>query len=84
MPTAPRERTLRVLHLEDSVVDHELAIAHLSHGGLQVAAERVESEMAFVEALGSDPDRALAVGLTHSREGHRTNDPVGGDTQHLL
>jgi signal transduction histidine kinase len=59
MPTASRERTLRVLHLEDSVVDHELALAHLSHGGLQVAAERVESELAFVEALAFDWDAVI-------------------------
>jgi signal transduction histidine kinase len=59
MPTATRERTLRVLHLEDSVVDHELAVAHLAHGGLQVAAERVESERAFVEALAFDWDAVI-------------------------
>ena len=50
---------MRVLHLEDSVVDHELALAHLSHGGLQVAAERVESELAFVEALAFDWDAVI-------------------------
>ncbi len=60
MPIAPRERTLRVLHLEDSVVDHELAIVHLKHGGVQVAAERVESELAFTEALAFGWDAVIS------------------------
>ena len=60
MPPAPRERTLRVLHLEDSEVDHELAMAHLAHGGLQIAAARVESELGFIDALAMPWDAVIS------------------------
>jgi signal transduction histidine kinase len=60
MPLAPRERTLRVLHLEDSEVDHELAMAHLAHGGLQIAAARVESETGFIDALAMPWDAVIS------------------------
>ena len=54
MPThaAPARRTtLRVLHLEDSELDHELEMAHLRRGGVQVETTRVDSEPAFRNAL---------------------------------
>ena len=35
MPPPARERVFRVLHLEDSELDHELLVAHLARGGLQ-------------------------------------------------
>jgi signal transduction histidine kinase len=57
MPLPTRDRTLRVLHLEDSVMDHELAMAHLARGGLRVDAQRIDSEVAFLDAL----DRAWDV-----------------------
>jgi signal transduction histidine kinase len=44
-------RELRVLHIEDSELDHELVVAHLRRGGLQVQTRRVDSEAAFREAL---------------------------------
>ncbi len=44
-------RSLRVLHIEDSELDHELAMAHLRRGGAQVEAVRVDSELAFRAAL---------------------------------
>jgi signal transduction histidine kinase len=44
-------RTLRVLHLEDSELDHELALAYLQRGGLDVDATRVETEGDFRDAL---------------------------------
>ena len=44
-------RTLRLLHLEDSLPDHELAMAQLSRAGLRVQALRVESRDEFVRAL---------------------------------
>ncbi|WP_374562092.1 response regulator [Ideonella sp.] len=44
-------RSLRVLHIEDSELDHELAMAHLRRGGAQVQALRVDSELAFRAAL---------------------------------
>lgn len=50
--TAPA-RPLRLLHLEDSEMDHELMLAHLRKGGLLVLAQRVESEMAYLQAIES-------------------------------
>jgi signal transduction histidine kinase len=50
--SAPVRRTsLRVLHLEDSELDHELEMAHLRRGGAQVESMRVDSEPAFRAAL---------------------------------
>ena len=46
-PTPARRSPLRVLHLEDSELDHELEMAHLRRGGLQVDAMRVDSEPAL-------------------------------------
>jgi signal transduction histidine kinase len=54
MPSHPlpaRRTPLRVLHLEDSELDHELEMAHLRRGGLQLEATRVDSEAAFRAAL---------------------------------
>ncbi len=51
-PLTPARRSpLRVLHLEDSELDHELEMAHLRRGGLQVETLRVDSEPAFRAAL---------------------------------
>jgi signal transduction histidine kinase len=49
MPIA--HRPLRLLHLEDSESDHELTLAHLLHGGLQIDALRVDTEFQFISAL---------------------------------
>ena len=43
---------LRILHLEDSELDHELAMAHLRRGGLAVQVQRVETRADFEAALG--------------------------------
>jgi signal transduction histidine kinase len=51
MTTGSPPRELRVLHLEDSELDHALARAHLQRGGLNVLLERVDSEAAFLAAL---------------------------------
>ncbi|MGZ5891872.1 MAG: response regulator, partial [Caldimonas sp.] len=51
MSAPPRDRVFRVLHLEDSELDHELMLAHLVRGGLMAHTRRVESEVAFLEAL---------------------------------
>ncbi len=51
MPTQTRDRVFRVLHLEDSELDHELLLAHLSRGGLNAQTRRVDSEHAFLDAL---------------------------------
>jgi signal transduction histidine kinase len=60
MPTALPARPLRVLHLEDSPLDHELTLAHLKRGGLQVQALRIDSEAAFLAALEQDWDIVLS------------------------
>jgi signal transduction histidine kinase len=53
---APERRTrLRVLHLEDSELDHELEMAHLRRAGLEVEALRVDSEASFRAALEREP-----------------------------
>src|SRR4051794_8168377 len=51
MASSGRERVFRVLHLEDSELDHELLVAHLARGGLKAQVRRIESESAFLEAL---------------------------------
>jgi hypothetical protein len=43
MPAHPRRRTLKLLHLEDSEVDHELAMAWLARDGRSVQTLRVDS-----------------------------------------
>ncbi len=57
--TSP-QRSLRVLHLEDSELDHELAIAHLQRDGRPVQTLRVESEAGFRAALDEDWDAILS------------------------
>jgi signal transduction histidine kinase len=54
-PPTPRaaDRRLRLLHLEDSVPDHELAMAHLQRAGLAVDVLRVDTEPAFRDALAA-------------------------------
>lgn len=53
-------QTLRVLHLEDSPLDHELALAHLRRGGLEVVTLRVDSEASYLAALEQDWDVVLS------------------------
>ncbi|MBI3154880.1 MAG: response regulator [Burkholderiales bacterium] len=48
-------RPLRLLHLEDSELDHELARAQLQRAGLGVACRRVETRAAFEAALDAGP-----------------------------
>jgi signal transduction histidine kinase len=44
-------RRLRVLHVEDSDLDHQLMLAQLQRGGLQVDSLRLDSREAFLRAL---------------------------------
>jgi signal transduction histidine kinase len=44
-------RTLRLLHLEDSELDHELTIAQLRRAGWEFEVRRVDSGASFQEAL---------------------------------
>jgi len=60
MPAPSFDHPLRVLHLEDSPLDHELALAHLHRGGLDVRSLRVDSEAAFLAALEQDWDVVLS------------------------
>jgi signal transduction histidine kinase len=54
------QRRLRVLHIEDSEPDHELAMAHLRRGGLSVETRRVESQADFCAALEEPWDVVLS------------------------
>jgi signal transduction histidine kinase len=58
--TALAAHHLRVLHLEDSALDHELMLAHLQAGGIRVDARRVESEADFRTALAEPWDVVLS------------------------
>ena len=51
MATASTHRALRVLHLEDSPLDHELALVCLQRAGLAPEVLRVDSEAQFRAAL---------------------------------
>jgi signal transduction histidine kinase len=53
-------RPLRVLHLEDSELDHELALAHLRRGRLTVECRRVDSRSAYEAALDEPWDLVLS------------------------
>jgi signal transduction histidine kinase len=54
------DRVMRVLHLEDSELDHELAMAYLRRGGLDVESFRVESRAEFEAALDARWDAVLS------------------------
>src|SRR5512147_963386 len=60
MPAPLLTQVLRVLHLEDSALDHELMLAHLRRGGIEVRTLRVDSEGAFLAALQQDWDVVLS------------------------
>jgi signal transduction histidine kinase len=57
---SPMTRPLRVLHLEDSEPDHELALLHLRRRGLQVLTRRVETRAEFAAALDEAWDAVLS------------------------
>ncbi|MDL2344098.1 ATP-binding protein [Deinococcus sp. MIMF12] len=46
-------QTLRILHLEDSELDHELVVMHLGDLPWPIETERVEDEAGFLAALGA-------------------------------
>lgn len=63
MPAVSPRRTLRVLHVEDSPDDHDLAMAHLARAGHRLDALRVDTEAGFATALaerGRDWDVVLS------------------------
>lgn len=53
-------RPLRVLHLEDNELDHELALVHLRRAGIDVSCRRVESRAEFEAALDEPWDLILS------------------------
>ena len=54
------ERRLRVLHLEDSELDHELTLAQLRRGGIDVQMLRIDSEPEFLRALEQEWDAIVS------------------------
>jgi signal transduction histidine kinase len=60
MTSSGPQRTLRVLHLEDSELDHALTLAQLKRGGLDVAMTRIDSEPEFLRALEQDWDAIIS------------------------
>ncbi len=52
MSRTATDRTLCLLHLEDSEADHQLAMAHLQRAGHALRALRVDTEADFRRALG--------------------------------
>ena len=68
MSSRTAEAPLRLLHLEDSELDHALTLAHLKRGGLCVEAKRVDSEALklkypeiYAEVLKTSAQRTLIV-----------------------
>jgi signal transduction histidine kinase len=51
---------IRLLHLEDSELDHALVLAHLRRGGLDVQSRRVETRGPFVAALSEPWDLVIS------------------------
>jgi signal transduction histidine kinase len=54
------ERPMRLLHIEDSELDHELTLAQLRRGGLPIQAMRVETEAQYLGVLDSSWDVVLS------------------------
>ena len=53
-------RVLRVLHVEDSELDHQLILAQLSRSGLQVEMQRLDAQPAVLAALAQPWDAILS------------------------
>ncbi|WP_019559119.1 hybrid sensor histidine kinase/response regulator [Caldimonas manganoxidans] len=64
MPTADAPRLLRVLHIEDSELDHELMVTQMRRAGLTVHARRVETAAQFEAALAEGGDASWDVILS--------------------
>ncbi|MFM2057025.1 MAG: hypothetical protein RLY71_1410 [Pseudomonadota bacterium] len=59
-PTLHPPRRLRLLHLEDAELDHQLVLAHLKRGGIEAQVRRVETEAEFLAALDERWDAVLS------------------------
>jgi signal transduction histidine kinase len=56
----PAARRIRLLHLEDSELDHALVLAHLRRGALEVQERRIETREEFLAALAEPWDLVLS------------------------
>jgi signal transduction histidine kinase len=59
-PAHASGRAIRLLHLEDSELDHALVLAHLRRSSLRVQERRVESRTELVQALDEDWDLVIS------------------------
>ncbi|TXI19107.1 MAG: response regulator [Roseateles sp.] len=57
---AQAARTLRVLHVEDSELDHQLILTQLRRAGLQVDVERLDALQAVLDALQRPWDAVIS------------------------
>ncbi len=60
MSLAAPTRTLRILHLEDSELDHELTLAQLRRGGIAVEMLRIDSEPELLRAMEQAWDAVIS------------------------
>ena len=60
MSLAAPTRTLRILHLEDSELDHKLTLAQLRRGGIAVEMLRIDSEPEFLRAMEQAWDAVIS------------------------
>ncbi len=60
MTRPAKPRRLRLLHLEDSELDHQLVLAHLRRGGIEAVIRRVDHEADFLGALDEPWDAVLS------------------------
>ncbi len=59
-PVQAPARSIRLLHLEDSDLDHALVLAHLKRGALQVEERRIETRAELLAALDQPWDLVLS------------------------
>ena len=59
-PGGAKGRSIRLLHLEDSELDHALVLAHLRRGALVVAERRIETRADFQAALREPWDLVIS------------------------
>lgn len=60
MTPRPSLRRLRLLHLEDSELDHQLTVMHLHRGGVEPQIARVDNEADFKRLLNERWDAVLS------------------------
>lgn len=60
MTISSADRRLRVLHVEDSELDHQLILAQLRRAGLALEVERVDTLSAVARALGESWDAIIS------------------------